>query len=370
MSTHDQFQPTDATPTVDPNVRVPDHVRQQAEAAEAAYKAAYAQPEPAAPVEQQVEQQPSAAEIAARAGDAPSSVAPAAPAAHPDDGFTAPADPQSLKDSEWARRYNSMKGRYDALVRQQGGMEETMRQLAAELARTQNMLSEVQAGAPQSQSRDVGVRDNHGNLITEQDRENYGDELIDLAARTARAAVGPELEQLRADNNRLQKQVLTTSKKDLFASLDRAVPDWRNINRHPQFLAWLRLPNIYTNQVRHVMLKQAVDGADAPKAIALFRDFLAEAAATGQQVSSAQVEQQAPAAPRAPALDLETLAAPGRARPASGDSQVPSEKPIYTRAQISQFYDEKRRGHYAGRDAEVNAFERDLEAAQREGRIR
>lgn len=372
MSTHENFQPTETPPVFDPNVRVPDHVAAQAAAAEAAHKAAYAQPEPAPaaePAAPAAEPQPTAQEIAARAGDAAAQASQQNLPA--DDGFNQPADPQSLKDSEWARRYNSMKGRYDALLRQQGGMEETMRQLAAELARTQNMLSEVQGASAPSQGRDVGVRDNHGNLITEQDRENYGDELIDLAARTARAAVGPELEQLRVDNNRLQKQVLTSSKKELFQTLDREVTNWRTINRHPQFLAWLRLPNIYTGQVRHVMLKQAVDGADAPKAIALFRDFLAEAAATGQHVPSAQQEQPAPApVPREAALDLATLAAPGRARPASGDSQVPSEKPIYTRAQIAKFYDDKRRGHYAGRDAEVQTFERDLEAAQREGRIR
>ena len=119
------------------------------------------------------------------------------------------------------------------------------------------------------------------------------------------------------------------------------------------------------------MLNAAVAGADAPKVLQLFKDFLAEAAATGMQAPTAQVEQQVEQpAPRTPAVSLETLAAPGRARPASGDSQVPTEKPIYTRAQISKFYDDSRKGLYAGREAEYRATEADMQAAQREGRIR
>jgi hypothetical protein len=49
---------------------------------------------------------------------------------------------------------------------------------------------------------------------------------------------------------------------------------------------------------------------------------------------------------------------------------VPADKPIYSRADIAKFYDDKRRGLYAGRNADADNFEADLTAAQREGRIR
>jgi len=100
-----------------------------------------------------------------------------------------------------------------------------------------------------------------------------------------------------------------------------------------------------------------------------------EVAATGQTLQTPQAEQQVSQqqqqpVPRQAAVDLGTLAAPGRAKPASGDSQVPADKPFITRAQISKFYDDKRRGFYAGREAQAAQFEADLTVAQREGRVR
>ena len=346
---------------VDPNVRIPAHVLAQTAAAEALHKHVYEEEPAPAPAAADPPPQPDPARV-----DPPPRPDPAA-VQHPDDSFTAPADAQALHDSEWARRYNSMRGRFDALQRSNGAMEQQMRELGQELVRTQGLVQQLQTQPPAPDQRQPV----HNNLITDEDRASYGDELIDLAQRAARGAITPELEQLREDNKRLTQRVQNTGKRELFATLDGAIPNWRQINQTTQFKAWLRLPNIYTGQLRGNMLKAAVDGAEAPKVTALFKDFLAEANATGQMAPAVQLEQQAQApAPRTAALDLETLAAPGRGRPASGDTQVPADKPIYSRAQISKFYDDKRRGFYAGRDAEVAAFEADLTAAQREGRIR
>jgi len=48
---------------------------------------------------------------------------------------------------------------------------------------------------------------------------------------------------------------------------------------------------------------------------------------------------------------------------------VPPEKPIYTQAQIAQFFDDQRKGKYRGREADAAAYERDIYQAQHEGRI-
>lgn len=342
---------------VDPNVVLPDTVRAAAAAADAAHAAIYAQPapEPEAPAE------PPAPEPAPEPQAAAPEPAPAPEVAPPTE-----AD-KDVSAEEWRHRFLSMQGRYNAAQRTIGSMEQQMQDLGRELVATQNALAQAHS-QPHTQAPQPH---NHGNvnLVTEEDREGFGDEIIDLAKRAAREALTPEIEQLRQENQRLTQRVQHTGKRELFATLDGAIPDWRAINKSPQFLTWLRLPNIYTGQLRGNMLKAAVDGAEAPKVIALFRDFLAEANATGAVTPATQNEPPTPA-PRAPAVPLETLAAPGRARPAPGDSQVPSEKPIYTRAQIAKFYDEKRRGLWAGREADALAIEQDLGAAQREGRIR
>lgn len=361
MATVEGLQPlgTGSIAPEDPNVRVPDHVKRAAEQAAEIHKQAYTpEPEPG-PETPEPEPAPQP-----QPDPAPHHPSPPLVPEHPHDA-PKPGD-ENLSAEEWRHRFLSMQGRFNASQRTIGSMEEQMRQLGEELVRTQNLIQQPPAPQQTHHGHD------HNNLITDEDRANYGDELIDLTTRAARAAVGPELERLRSENQRLTQRVSSSVKRELFASLDRAVPNWRQINVSPQFKSWLRLPNIYTGQIRHQMLMAAVDGAEAPKAIALFRDFLAEAAATGQTYQAPQVEQprvETPA-PRTPAVNLETLAAPGRARPASGESQVPSEKPFITRAQISQFFRDKNRGLYAGREAEVAAFEADLGAAQREGRVR
>lgn len=349
--------------SVDPNVTVPEHVRRAAEQAEAIHKQAY---EPPAPT---------AEEIAARARDAtdPNALPRAQelpvqktdPQPAPADKTPPPADVSDVPEASWHHRFLSMQGRYNAAQKTIGAMEEQMRQLGVELVRTQNMMQQPQAQLqPATQ--------NHNKLITDEDRANYGDDIIDLARRAATEALTPELEALRADNQRLNRQVSSSGKKELFQELATAIPNWRQVNQTVQWKTWLTLPNIYTGTIRQKMLDAAIAGAEAPKVIALFRDFLAEANATGQTVPMGGQEQQLQQqpAPRDAALNLETLAAPGRARPAGGENQTPAEKPIYKRTDISKFYDDVRKGLYAGREADYRATEADLTAAQREGRIR
>lgn len=365
MATNETLHAVAVDGAADPNVRIPDHVRRASEDAARIHAQAYQPAEDPAATAAAAE----AARAAAAQTAAEGQITQPQPEPQSQADFTGPADVQALHDSEWARRYNSMQGRWAASERSRAAMEVQMGELGQELVRTQNLLTQVQTAQPQARPN-APQATHHENLITPKDREDYGDELVDLAKRAALSAVGPQMDALQAENARLTKQVQSTSRRDLFAKLDGAVPSWREINTSVQFKSWLRLPNVYTRQLRGNMLKAAVDGADAPQVIALLKDFLSEASATGQQVPMVQAEQPATLAPREAALSLETLAAPGRARPATGDSQMPADKPIYSRADISKFYEDSRKGLYAGRTADYDRIQNDLTAAQREGRIR
>ena len=117
------------------------------------------------------------------------------------------------------------------------------------------------------------------------------------------------------------------------------------------------------------LLKAAFQAADAPRVVAFFKGYKAEQQATGQVPAPAG--QQQPPAPIVPAVALETLVAPGRAKPASGDSALSAaDKPIYTRADIQRFYGLVRQGYYAGREQDKARDEASIFLAQREGRVR
>ena len=343
MPTTEGLKPIDTNSQVpiDPNVAMPEHVRRAAEEADKLHKQVYT-PEPQAQPQPEPQAQPQAQPQPLQPGE------------------------ENVTAEEWRHRFLSMKGRFDQSKHTIGAMEVQMSELAAELQRAQAMLQTQPQAQPQHQTQPV-----HNNLITDADREAYGDELIDLARRAAMSTVAPEIEDLRTRNAELTKQVKNTSRRELFSSLDRQLPQWRQINSDVRFKSWLRLPNVYTGMVRAEMLKEAVDGADAPKVLAFFKDFLTEAQATGQMAPAQPQEQPAQQQPaRQAAVALETLAAPGKARPAPGEGQVLPEKPVYSRADISRFFDEKRKGLWANRIAEAQAFENDLSLAQREGRIR
>ena len=359
---------------IDPNVRVPGHVARDAAAAEALHKATYAPPEPtdaekaAAAAEAEAKtaadalaaaaEAERAAKVAAQQGqDPPTQVTQAA------DGDIDKTAALGTPDAERGR-YLSMKGRHDALKRENDGLQRQMREMAVELTRTQQLLNQPQLQAqPTRPAAPV-----HKKLITDEDVSNYGTELIDVARRAALEATAPEIEALRAENLRLNQAVTSSGKRGMFADMDRAVPNWRQINKSPQFAGWLALPNIYTGRPRKATLDEAVAGARAPIVIALMQDFLREAGVTSQAAPVHPVEQ--PLVPRTAAVPLESLAAPGRAKPAPGDTQVPADKPTYTRAQISANYETHRKGQWNHMLDKWNLLEADMIAAGREGRVR
>jgi hypothetical protein len=207
-------------------------------------------------------------------------------------------------------------------------------------------------------------------MITEADVAQYGPEIIDLARRAGLEAVTPKLTALENENRELKQKLNQNSQGTMVQALDAAVPNWREINVMQSFKNWLRLRDVYSGAVRQTMLNEAHAAANAPRVIAFFKGFLAEANATGQLSAAPRNEPPAAPAPREPAVPLSSLAAPGRARPASGDNGAPAEKPVFTRAQIAAFYSDVRQQRYAGREAEKARLENEIFAAQREGRVR
>ncbi len=330
-----------APPAVDPAVKVPDHVAAQAAAADAAHKAAYATPEPQASV-------PSVPSVA--------SPGPAPP----------PEQKAPDKTAEWTAEqarhaYLSMKGRYEQAAQSIGALQEQMTEMGDELIRTQQ-------AAQRSRTQPVRQGTPPPQLITDKDVETYGHDVLDMVVRAARQAVMPDLQKINNGVRQVHSEVQRTRTETVYDTLDREIPDWQAINVSPRFKTWCGLRDIYSGQLRGKMLNDALQAADAPRAVAFFKGFLQEEVATGALPDTPDQPQYAAA--RTPAMTLDSLVAPGRAKPASGNEPTPVDKPIFTRNQIAAFYRAVREGHFAGRDQEKNTTEQAIFLAQREGRVR
>jgi hypothetical protein len=286
----------------------------------------------------------------------PVQTAPAADAAAP---INVPVPVAAPAEPNWEHRFLSMQGRYNQSQATMGGMQEQIGELSQELARMHQLFEGRARAAPQGAQR----------LITPEEVTTYGPELIDLTKRAAQEALQPTLDAIQAETKRTRQAETRRQARDVYASLDTSVPEWRGINENAEFLNWLRLPDVYSGVLRGKLLKSAFSSGDAPRVTTFFKNYLAEAQATGQ-IPAPQNPAAASPAPRVAAVPLVNLAAPGASRPATDLGQQPVDKPIFTHRQVAQFYSHEGRQRYVGREADRVNDEKEIFAAQAEGRIR
>lgn len=330
--------------SIDPNVKTPDAVKAIAARAQAAFDAAYARPADEAPVDD----------------SAPASAEP--PATQVVEVFAPPPTEQpaqkQVDDQSWEHRYKSMKGRYDRSEAQIAAMSE-------QITSMQNVIATMQITRPDPAPAELRAE----RFITPEEEQDYGPDFLNVVGKKAKEELLPIVskyeakisdleEKLKSVGNHFQQDAMSRME----ASLDERLPNWREVNFEPEFIKWLKLPDPYSGAIRHELLKAAYQRSDTPRVLAFFNGFLSEEAAT----DPARVQpDQAVSAPKVP---LETFAAPGRAKTAA--ATAPAEKPIFTRAQIAQFYAASAAGKYRGREAEKDRIESQIFEAEREGRIR
>ena len=178
------------------------------------------------------------------------------------------------------------------------------------------------------------------NYLTSDDIQNYGSDLIDLTQRSALHAVAPHLQEIQQQNAELQRQLAREARRNLDAAVERAIPNYREVDRDPRWHHWLLEIDPLTGLRRQQILNDAIQSTDAGRVAAFFKGFMREAG--NIQPASAHAE---------------------RARTTS------SNRPTYTHEQIGQLYSAHRRGEFAGREAEWARIEADFFRAQREGRV-
>jgi len=257
---------------------------------------------------------------------------------------------------EWENRYNSMKGRYDKSQEIIAQMQQTMSQMSQDIMGLQNALqARAAAQAPEPQR-----------LIPKEVEDQYGAEFIELMRSAAKEALGPELERVTRENNQLKERLNVSNVQNLWATMDRIMPKWRQVNQSEEFKQWVGLRDPLSGAIRGDLLNAAFRAGNAERVMAFFRGFDPNIEAAPSPAGSTT----APPTAHAPGpVSLETLAAPGRARSAPA-SDVAAEKPVFTPADISRFYNDKSRGGWLGREQEADRIERAIFLAQREGRVR
>jgi len=262
--------------------------------------------------------------------------------------------PAPVPEETWERKYLTLKGMYDAEVPR---LHSQMREMNQQV---QGLIAEAAtAKAQQPRPEPVTAK----TLITEQDKEAFGSDLLDLIDRATeqKLAGNRDLEvQLRAEINELKGKLGNVTERQVVSDKDRyeaalssQVSDWEAMNVDQGFLAWLAEVDPVYGMPRQYALTNAYESLDANRTATIFKQYKATLAPT-----------QRPQANR----ELQRQVAPTRSHTSPAPTTSSADKRLYTTSDIDSFYTEWRRGLID--EAEAVQIERDIHAAINEGRIR
>lgn len=263
----------------------------------------------------------------------------------------------------YEQRWRSLQGMYNADTTRLRAENNQMNQRVSQLEQLISSLSAPQQGQP---AQGTAAR-----LITDKDTEEYGDS-IDVMRRAAREELSEAYREI-ADLKRTVMQVQTnvvpkvesvvqrqalTAENTFWSELSAIVPDWREINADRGFHSWLLEVDPLSGMNRQVYLDNAQGQLDAYRVGEFFR--------TWQSSNGNSAAQQTR---NVTATQLEKQIAPGRGRTTASASTTGNDAKSYSRVDIAKFFDDVRKGVYKGKEQERDRIERDIFAAQREGRI-
>ncbi len=285
-------------------------------------------------------------------------------------------------DTDAEHKYKVLQGKYNKEVpRLQKALtraEDTNRDLNQRTLNLESMIASMQA----LQEKPAKPKTPALPEITSDEREQFGDDLIDLIERVSKRATLPEIEShLKPLENRVtqvdrkvahtETSVAESKRQQVFETLDVAVPEWRAQNENDDFLAWLDEEDALSGKVRGQLLTEAMNANDAQRVVTFFKGFQSENAAVPVTPTPVEEPKGEPAKSE-PQVKLDELTAPGT--PQTGTASAPNEagKRVWSREDIAKFYADRGEFVKKGRPIpkELQVLERDLFLAQREGRLR
>lgn len=264
-------------------------------------------------------------------------------------------------DKSLEQKYKTLQGMYNAEIPR---LHADKRELAGRVSQLEQLLSSASQPTPTPAAPEVLQT-----LVTEQDIEDYGDS-IDVMRRVSQegtnaanqriANLEQTIQQLQSNVmprvEHLSQQQAQNTEQSFWGELSNSVPNWRDINESPDFQTWLLDIDPLTGISRQTYLEDAQSNFDVRRVASFFSTW-------GGMNGMPQAQQETTSAQS----QLEKQLAPGKGKsagaPASNSDQT------YTPADITAFYDGVKSGRYKGQDKERARIERDIFAAQRDGRI-
>lgn len=297
--------------------------------------------------------------------DGPAAATPPAPAEAPPPPPPASTVQPTTPETELQRLHQQLQseqGRRAAQDTELAELRGRIQQLTEQLARQQQ---------PQAPAEPPPL-----NLITDADRTDFGEDMIDFVTRVVKQTHARELEaalkrigMLEGQMRQIGRQAQTAHKSaeelaaaQYYQTLSRLAPGWEETNGDQKFLDWLKNRDRFSRKTRQELLSSAHAEADAETVADFFKAYWAEIGAT-PAASPAPASNPAPA----PSVDPSSLVAP-----APSSTPTPAVNPrggkIWTQAEIEQVYDDRMKKRIS--PEKFAELEAEISKAVVEGRVR
>lgn len=272
------------------------------------------------------------------------------------DDSTAEVEPTKPDGEDlWKQKYKTLQGMYDAEVPR---LHSQVKDLSGELEALKNQVLESQKAADAAEKQ--AAHEARVNLVTDDDRQEFGDELIEVQRKVAReetADLIARFEALEAENAQLKQQLDDTGARVVTASfeqrLTQLVPDFAEINVDPRWINWLNEEDPMLRGPRMTAAQAAYAEGDA-EGVAHFVTLFKESLQPVDTEDSGRTQ------------ELENQIQPST----SGASLPPQNQPgTLTDADIRTMFTKVMSLNAAGRLDEARKLEAEIDAAYQEGRV-
>lgn len=240
-------------------------------------------------------------------------------------------------------KYSSLRGKYDAEVPRLHSQNKELEALLHKLQEENTSLKSELAKAAQEKS-----------YLTEQDTDNFGEEMVDLVRRGAReesakfaseaAEMKSQLQQLQEQVKQQKQSVAEQRERVFWETLANEVPDWAQQNEDPGFVAWLKEADPVYGFKRQEALDRVFNALDAHSVASIFKEY-----------RSANRKRN----------PLERQVSPAHTKSSGQTAEQPR---IWTQGEIEQFYNSVI--HHEISEEEAKAIEKEIESAVATGRVR
>lgn len=261
-----------------------------------------------------------------------------------------PALAPDVPEEKWEVKYKRLQGKFDAEVPRLHRENKDLRQIIEHL---QQQVAQLQAAPPAPAPKAEG-KTQPAPLVTPEDIDTYGEELIDLQRRIARegyAEFQAAIDALRQEKTELQARLDALAGNSFETKLRTVVPDFDAINADPRWIAWLDEVDPMLRAPRRIAAQTAFDQQDADAVkhyVELFKRSTGDATQTQRQA------------------ELRKQVQPARTGASSASGQQPK---FYTAAEADAVWSTIQRLQARGQDDQARELEREISQAYTEGRV-